>query len=42
MLRIETQRLREQRPSARFVTGANSSDGIGDQAVNIGRDRVRH
>jgi hypothetical protein len=41
-MRINAQRLHEKLLTARFVAGANSSDSIGDQAVNIGRDRVRH
>jgi len=36
VMRINAQRWHEKRLTARFVAGANSSDGIGDQAVNIG------
>ncbi|MCL6542621.1 MAG: hypothetical protein K6T87_18865 [Roseiflexus sp.] len=42
VMRINAQRLHEKLLTACFVAGANSSDSIGDQAVNIGRDRVRH
>jgi hypothetical protein len=39
---IDTQHLRKERPSARLIAGADGIDSVGKNAMDVGRNGVRH